>query len=333
MHQVWKKLVESGHGVQETVVANLRPRDEDDEMFAYQLQDEVEVHCESRNPGNSSSRTSSFRPASLVTSTKFDSDEALVAVARAMLHRYEHEQMSEQEAINATLKSPEDIRAFLEALDTRYAMDTAPFDDQDDPMRADTTETFMQVRMLFLPTLKTMWQAASSSSGRIGMMTSNIFTEEPVMGSVDDEYRQPPRAPKNLHLSPITRPSYVTDNDSPAKRRRTWFFSDSGVGQRLGKAYGNGIANPFASTNLTNPFGSGKVIPEFRFEFGGKESVIKVLEVPKKACSNLRQSLEFGKNPFASTTTTPPVQALQLDGLGEQTSASSYMPPTSPIRR
>ena len=62
-----------------------------------------------------------YRPPALVTSTAFDCDETFSKVAQALLLRYEHEGMSEREAINATLETSEEKRAFLEALDLRHA--------------------------------------------------------------------------------------------------------------------------------------------------------------------------------------------------------------------
>jgi hypothetical protein len=320
MNHVWKKIVESGQGIQESVATNLRLNDEDydedDDIFCYHRQDEAEA-LQSRNHVESSTR---YRPAALVTSTRFDSNEALSAMAQSMLFQYEHDKMSEREIVDATLATSEDVRAFLEALDRDCA-------DGDD---SEISETLLQVRSVFLPTLQKVWKESS-------LMPSNIFAREPAefVDLTDDTYHKPPKTPKNLRMSPITCPSYATSTfdakfaelHTPSKRQRTWFFSDE---QRFRNGLGANISNPFASGNIQNPFGSGKVLPEFRFEFGGKGSVIKAFEAPKKAVSNLR-NLDFG-NPFSSATTSP-VHGMQLDGFRSPLAGSSYMPPTSPIRK
>jgi hypothetical protein len=174
----------------------------------------------------------SFRPPSLVTSTAFDNDETFAIVAKAMLFRYENEGLSERAAVNATLLTAEEKRAFLEALDLRNT--TMHFHDLEDMEDSPVNEIVLRTRAIFGQTLKSMWRESIIIPG---------YSASPSIrnGELDcDEYRPPLKTPKNRHFSPIRPSSSLSNNTSSSKislplnnskssgkQRRRRFFPDS----------------------------------------------------------------------------------------------------------
>lgn len=268
----------------------------------------------------------SRRTPTIVTYTKFDNDEVFVAVARTMLYRFEYEKLNEREAIQTTLAKSEDLRAFLEALDMKYATVYSYDEDVVNLMALEIIEMVHQIRSIFLPTLRAMWEEIDSTEiGPSNDATTGEREEPQMILDIDgDYYRKPPRTPKNLRLSPVEcayKSHYDMEMDdggiciqTPSKRPRRWFFSESDSDRTKWQ--------PGASSAV-NPFASGKKFPELRFEFVGKQTVTNMF-APKRN----GPIVNFG---FGSRfSTSKPVQSLQLDGLDPV--MGTYMPPTSPIR-
>lgn len=279
----------------------------------------------------------------VVTSNKFDSDEAFLMVSRNMMKRYESENMSEREAIHATLGKSEDKRAFIEALDLRYATllnassDYADFNHTTDDA---ILEAVHQTRSIFDVTLKSMWREESVASSSPQGMTEQESTFIDVDAMIeqqrrddDDEHRRQhqPKAPKNLRMSPmqssfkkyssyggISRSESCDSGSSegnnscnifqPLKRRRRWFFAENGKTQSTERP----VTPP---SPQTNHFPIKALLPKFHFDFGGSSN-----------SSSKNKQLMFGGINHGAR----PVQSLRLDG---SSSSLSYMPPTSPIRK
>jgi hypothetical protein len=269
------------------------------------------------------------RKPTVVTSTRFDNDDAFADVARAMLFRYEHEQMTERETINAILSKPEEVQAFLEALDLKYAAAcTNESDIGEDLVGWETNEIVLQIRSIFLPTLQSTWQesvAFEKNSVTTSMIAIASSDEPATVQEVDDQYyRKQPRTPKNLCLSPVA--CAYTTNDSilikdggnciqtPSKRRRRWFFSETRSDRPVQRSF----------TSTLNPFASGKKVPELRFEFCGKQSLTSSFDtkindpiVDYALGSALKGAL--------------PVESLQCYHFGSK--GGTYTVSTSPIRK
>mmetsp|Transcript_34536 Transcript_34536/g.81424 ORF Transcript_34536/g.81424 Transcript_34536/m.81424 type:complete len:357 (-) Transcript_34536:187-1257(-) len=323
--------------------------DDDDNDFRYRRHDS-EVFADGMGEnvvgGGRSSRLSLYGRRcsardlmSVETSNKFDSDDAFSMAARKMLHRYENENMNEREAIHSTLTKVEDKQAFIEALDLKYStLLTANdgFVDDEDASDEAMSEVIHQVRSLFDVTLKAMWKEGeeSSSSG----MTERDATFKNIEAMAeehrrDDEYLEyrrhhRPKTPKNLRMSPMqtsfkcTSYGNISLSEScdstcsvgssssnifqPFKRRRRWFFAENKKRQNPER--------PVTPQSLqSSRFPIKEVLPKLHFDFGVSSS------------SNDNQGMFCGFN-----TGPRPVRSLRLDG---SSAASSYMPPTSPIRK
>jgi hypothetical protein len=230
--------------------------------------------------------------------------------------------MTEREAIDTTLRTLEAKRAFLEALDLRHAsLNVSGGDEEEinDMHASEMAEVVIQIREMFMPTLKYMWKENSVRED-----ADNIFApvdgNEPdtVMEFEDEHFRKTPKTPRNLSMSPVQCTSYfisnkcVNDVDSdgtilptPPKRRRKWFFADNRSSDQSTTSTLSVPKNPFAVKDKTHP--------ELRFEFGGNSSA--------GFSSNLHS---FGAQ----------VLSLRLDGFNFEPTERMYMPPTmSPIRK
>ncbi|VEU36600.1 unnamed protein product [Pseudo-nitzschia multistriata] len=273
----------------------------------------------------------------VVTSNKFESDQAFATVARTMLHRYEVEGASEREAIDAVLCTAEDKRAFIEALDSKHATlvraDTDSFDGERNAMDDDAvSEIVHQTRSVFDAALKTMWREELASSaatpGRAERDAEAMIEQQ--RSDNDREYRRQhqPKTPKNLRMSPMqTSFRYkknhygdISRSDScdststtgsnifqPLKRRRRWFFAENGKPQ--------GSERPVTPPSpQTKPFPIKAVLPKFHFDFGG--------------------SIGGSSKKKTQLVWTRPVRSLELDGTSSSSSSAlCYMPPTSPIHK
>lgn len=177
---------------------------------------------------------SSYRPPALITSTAFDNDETFATVAKALLFRYEQREMSERDAINETLVTSEEKRAFMEALDLRHA---AMFLNQDEELEEGLVNDLVQrTRCIFGASLKQLWRESIVPDSESESEFPSC-EEEFVLGIDGHEYRQPLKTPKNLH-SPITSstmdslPLALRPKSSGKSRRRT-FFPDSAEQPRV----------------------------------------------------------------------------------------------------
>jgi hypothetical protein len=169
----------------------------------------------------------SYRPPALVTSNTFDTDETFATVAKALLFRYEHEGMSERDAINVTLVTSEEKRAFLESLDLRHA--TMFTNHEEDLEEALVNDLVQRTRYIFSGTLKLLWrESVVPDDGE----PDTLSEEELVVGIDGHEYRRPLKTPKNLH-SPITSSKSASQSSlsltlkSSGRQRRRRFFPDS----------------------------------------------------------------------------------------------------------
>lgn len=287
----------------------------------------------------------------VVTSNKFDSEETFSVVARAMIRRYQHQDMSERETILGTIENDDDLRAFIEALDQKFIVlttqNTDGMDDVGDDVGDDTfSEIVFKTRSIFDATLKAMWREKElSSSSTLGM----IRQHRDEMVADHDEYRKRhPKTPKNLRMSPMRTSSYnyknhgiISQSESldsacsegsnnstfrPFKRPRRWFFPQNKSERLVTPLYS-------CSATKTNPAANNKPFPikaallKFHFDFGVSSSI-----------NSKKNSLIFGDLGRGPKT----VQSLQLDGIsssyasmgdGNGSASTSYIPPTSPIRK
>jgi hypothetical protein len=297
---------------------------DNDEIFCY-------MHHIEREPYNLQVVSSpQRRKPTVVTSTRFDNDDAFADVAMAMLYRYEHERLTERETITATLTKPEEVRAFLEALDLKYAAANAIESGTEDSAAWDMNEIVHQIRAIFFPSLQSIWKESVSleSAGVASNMFAGVSSEEPAtLQDVDDEYyRKPPRTPKNLSLSPVACAYASNDGISmtdgggfiqtPSKRRRCWFFSENGSDRFVQRSVASSI----------NPFVPGKKFPELRFEFGGTQSLTSKF-APKRYGPIVYYGLGMGM----ASKGDQPVELLQREGFGPM--GGTFGPPTSPIRK
>ena len=287
----------------------------------------------------------------VVTSNKFDSEETFSMVARTMICRYKHQNISEREAILGNLGNDDDLRAFIEALDQKCivlsAQNTDGMNNCVDGVEDDntTSEIVFETRSIFDATLKAMWREKELSSSSTIRQDRN----ETVAGH--DEYRKRhPKTPKNLRMSPMRTSSYnyknhgiISQSESldsacsegsnnctfrPLKRPRRWFFPQN-KSERLVTTLSSSSAiriNPFENKK---PFPIKAALLKFHFDFGSSSSNSK-----KKNNSLIFGDLERGG--------PKPVQSLQLDGTsspyasmwgGNGSVSTSYIPPTSPIRK
>lgn len=250
------------------------------------------------------------RPPTVVTSTRFDDDEVFGVVARSMLFRLERDNMTEREAIQTTLASKEDRRAFLEALDLKYACVMGKsFDDRMGEVESETSDfqdVVLRTRSAFASTLQWMWRESTKD------VLHSAIEPELTVDHLNDYYNgPPPKTPKNLVMSPVqcaydrcselaAKGSELASSISsaiqhPSKRRRRWFFAEAN----------DESINTNPLTAINSSIGRGR----FHFDF---------------------------KLPSSSSGKARSVQSLSLDGaFGPMPSVRSreYAPPTSPIQR
>mmetsp|Transcript_5997 Transcript_5997/g.6704 ORF Transcript_5997/g.6704 Transcript_5997/m.6704 type:complete len:341 (-) Transcript_5997:77-1099(-) len=276
-------------------------------------------------------RRSSPPPPVVVTSTKFDSDEVFAISARAMVYRYEHENMTEQEAIDATLCKTDDKRAFIEAMDLKF---TALVNDNYTSSEDDDTvsEIIIQTRSIFDSTLKSMWREIISGmkcDESLNINDAMVEQRDDAVSSLE-QYVAHPKTPKNLRISPIQTvynckkqgidmpysgsSNMGTNILQPLKRQRRWFFAETGKNSPATPPSFNGNNKKGGGKISVNPFVVKKSLPKFHFDFGGSNS-----------CKS-KFFLMGGRE-------SQPVQSLQLDGHSLIGGKRSYMPPTSPIDR
>lgn len=279
----------------------------------------------------------------VVTSTKFDRDETFSAVARAMIHRYHDQNMSEREAILGALGNGNDLPAFIEALDQKFiVLSTQNTDDATEHACDDDalSEIVLKTRSIFYATLKAMWRE-KELSGTIGQEESLRQHRDEIVSNHEEEYRKHhPKTPKNLHMSPMRTSAFnyknhgfISQSESldsacsegsnssmfrPFKRPRRWFFPQNNKKERLVTPPRLSCANKISPVTNNDAFPVKAALPKFHFDFG------------KTRTSKKNNSILFGdlsRGPM-------PVQFLQLEGpTGDGNgSEATYMPPTSPIR-
>ena len=263
--------------------------DNNDNNFCYHQYDENTNTCNEHSFSSSPlsslySRRYLPPPPSVITSTKFDNDQTFAIVARDMLYRYEHKNMTEREAIEATLSQLDDQCAFIQAMDLKH--NTVLHDEYISSKDNDAlSDIIIQTRSIFHRTLKLMWEEITS-----GIMNHDAVlksrNESLAEQSDDDRINIHPKTPKNIRLSPIQSSNHTggmvycgssTGNGNntlkPFKRQRRKFF-DEGELEKYSKdnllfngdkSKGEKVSmNPFATSN--------KPFPKFHFNVGFSKS-------------------------------------------------------------
>jgi hypothetical protein len=160
----------------------------------------------------------SYRPPPLVISTTFDNDDKFSAIANAMLYRYDYDGVSEREAIEATLVTINEKRAFLESLDLRNAAQLY-LDEPDAEGEFSLTALVQRTTSTFAYELRSLWresvQAESDYDER----------EEPSLVG-GDKYQKPPPSPRGCKAILSNQSSSQSSKQSSGRRRRS-FFPDS----------------------------------------------------------------------------------------------------------
>ena len=207
-------------------------------------------------PNNPYGRRCPTKPtlAPLVTTTRFDDDQTFVGVAQDMIIKFEHHSMTEREAILSTLKTAEERRAFLDALDFKYAN----LNLEDDNDVTGVADVVVKAGNIFVSTLQTMWKESrvektvAAATPTTVASEASFFAEAGMVDSekhVADEYysiHHPPKTPKNIAMSPVectygsskvstgiilSPVSYNNESQNnhqkASKKRRRWFFAET----------------------------------------------------------------------------------------------------------
>ena len=277
----------------------------------------------------------------VVTSNKFDDDEIFTAVAQAMINRYQNENMSEQEAILATVKGADELRAFIEALDQKYIICTSENTNETEISGDETfSEIVFNTRSMFNATLKALLSQNDLATEERGDGFKK-YPDEMIAHDQDEYRKRHPKTPKNLRMSPMRTSSFNYSNhgfisqsesmDSacsegsnssmfrPFKRPRRWFFPQH-KSERL-------VSQPFSLTaSQVSPEKNKKrltemPLPKFHFDFGNKRNN------SSKTSTFVFGDVARGQN------------SVQFDGtsvsnavMGKKKGCTSiYAPPTSPI--
>jgi len=295
----------------------------------------------------------------VVTSTRFDSDDSFSEAARAMIHRYEHQNMSEVDAINGTLRKADDLRTFIEALDLRFTvLGTKMEDDKNMDSDDALSELLLKTRSIFDATLKAMWReidlSSTSPTTTLGSYTWQQHHRREIASDLDEYIcSRHPKTPKNLRMSPMLMSNFNYNNhgiicqsesiDSTCsegsncsifrsfKRRRRWFFPQNNKNERGVVTPSPSVASS-SSGSVHKPFPINSSLPKFYFNFGGSSN----------NCTNSNKN--FSRNTslvFGDTGGTKRVHSLRLDdglessqtSMGDRNGIATYMPPTSPIRK
>lgn len=183
-----------------------------DETFEISRMSERRVHC--------------YRPSKLVTSTVFDNDDIFSAVANALIYKHEIEELSERDAINATIFTATEREAFLESLDLRNAN---LYLHQDEELDGATPvgELVKKVLTTFGPELRSMWRQSVMEQESVSESSCHdIEKTDESQGNIPT----PLKTPKNLQLSPIetsVSQGNVLSAKSSGRQRRRSFFPDA----------------------------------------------------------------------------------------------------------
>lgn len=300
-----------------------------------------------RNSGSLSNNSRTPMMA-VVTSTRFDSDDIFSMVARAMIHRYQHQNMSEREAIDGTLGKVDDLRAFIETLDHKFDVLNAEITDgMDHTSDVDDTlsEIIIKTRSLFNDTLKKMSREKESILGiSMDSIKKKRHRNEMMVDDRSDYRRQLPKTPKNLRMSPMRTSSFNYKNNGVVsqcesldgeesnnnifrktfKRSGRWFFPPNKK-ERL--------TTPNSNSTMKKPFPIKAALPKFHFDFGGKSSM-------SSENSLIFGDLGQGPKPLKSSqidgSSSSALYVSMLDRTDNATgsyTSSAYIPPTSPIRK
>lgn len=253
---------------------------------------------------------STYRPPPLVTSSTFDNDEKFMAVAKAMLFRYENEGMTKREAIDATLVTHEEKRAFLESLDLRT---TQFFLEQQHPSSEECIEesslafVIQKATVIFGDDLRAAWREYvhdenDNSSSKRELMSQYVssgeynFIKPPPSPRNHGDQQQTPKISSSSTAAPLTTTNKTTSRTTSAL--------------------------PLSNSNSTNsPYRSNLSTGRRRRRF--------FADCDSHRCrSRIRFDFKLATTISSATAatfgTTEPVQSLQLDGM-----PSAPPPPSS----
>ena len=166
---------------------------------------------------NGNSSAPSYRPPPLLISTTFDNDDKFSAIANAMIYRYDYDGMSEREAIEATLVTVNERRAFLESLDLRNAQ--LYLDEPDEEGEFSLTALVQRTTSTFACELRSLWRESVQAE------PDYDEREEPSLDG-GDEYQKPPAPPRG-RKAPLSNQSSSQSSKRSSGRRRRSFFPDS----------------------------------------------------------------------------------------------------------
>jgi hypothetical protein len=158
----------------------------------------------------------SYRPPPLLISTTFDNDDKFLAVANAMIYRYDYDGMSEREAIDATLVTLNEKRTFLESLDLRNA--GLYLDEPDEEGEFSLTALVQRTTSTFACELRSLW--------RESVQAESDYDEREEPSLVGDEYQKPPASPRGRKAQLSNQSSSQSLKQNSGRRRRS-FFPDS----------------------------------------------------------------------------------------------------------
>jgi hypothetical protein len=162
-----------------------------------------------------------YRPPPVVTVTDFDEDDIFISIAKSMIYRYEYGDLTAREALDATLKTSEDKRTFLESLDIRKARILGNEKTTQD--ESFMHELILRISDTFEKELKSMWRESSTSEDDYSAAV--IVSSEDGDVVSDDECR-PPVVPKTPKAMGFESPKSSSKTKSVTARRRRHFFSD-----------------------------------------------------------------------------------------------------------
>ena len=302
----------------------------------------------------------------VVTSTRFDDDECFSEVARAMIHRHQHENMGEMEAIRGTLEKADDLRSFIEALNHRCnVLDTRMDDDGNIDSDDTLSDLVFKTQSIFDSSLKALWREVDSLStspttafepfGREDSYNRQQLHRGEMASDLDDFISsRHPKTPKNLRMSPMLMSNFNYNNhgvisqsesiDSMSsegsngssifrslKRRRRWFFPQNKKTDRVITPVVSSSSSS-SSSGILKPIPIKPSLPNFHFDFGSSSN---------NSTTSRKQFSGNASLVFGDAGGNKRVHSLKLDdglassqtSMGDRNGNATYMPPTSPIRK
>ena len=160
-----------------------------------------------------------YRPPPVVTITEFDDNDTFICIAKSMLYRYEYQEMSARDVINATLVTSEEKRTFMESLEMRGSKPCSiKIDGEEQEMKG----LVKKVAGVFDKELKAMWKESTNEE----LSDPIVGEDRGVVSDDDDDYcrHSVPKTPKAMGFET---PKTSSKTRSVTSRRRRHFFCDS----------------------------------------------------------------------------------------------------------